>query len=476
MENSDNIISKEDFICMTGGPVAFGKLFLNWTPHAAQYEILTDKSKEKVIAAGRRFGKSEMCAVDMLWYALYGKKIPNKQFIISQSQDQANIIYSTIYSFVMNNQKLRDRVVKVIWTPFPEMRFDNGSVIEARSTSYDGKYLRGRAAHRIFVDEAAFIKDSIIKEVVLPMLTDWDGDLVLISTPNGRNYFYEMYQKGQKTENERTKSWQFPSYANPFISHAHIEEQKKNMLDLQFRTEYMAEFIDDQHAVFKWEHINDAMDSFDESFEKEPNHIYYIGVDVAVQADYTAITVIDATNPNKCKVVYTERFNNKPYEYIYNRVVSCIMQFNPLKVLIDETGVGAGITEQLMQVSPQVEGFTFSMPAKISLINTLKLGLEQRRIKISDKNENYINELKYYEYEITSQGNVKMHAPSNKFDDCVISLALAFQACSVPTAVVDVFGIDKKEKDISLDNKPTQYPLAIPSPYASDENGNIYVI
>jgi len=477
-EEPNELEATEEVACKLGGPIMFGKVMLGWKPHDAQYEILTDKSQYKTIAAGRRFGKSEMCAVDILWYALHGTTLPNQQFIISQSQDQANIIYNAIYAFASNSPKLRNRISKIIWTPFPEMKFDNGSSIHARSTSYDGKYLRGRAAHRIFIDEAAFIKDNIVKEVVLPMLTDWNGDIVLISTPNGRNYFYEMFEKGQKEE-EGTKSWQFASYTNPHISHKHIDEQKKNMLDLQFRTEYLAEFIDDQHAVFKWEHINDSLEDFEESFERHPSHIYYIGVDVAVQTDYTAITVIDGTDSKNCKIVYTERFNNKSYEYIFGRVMACIINFQPFKVLVDETGVGAGITEQLVAACPQVEGFTFSMPAKISLINTLKLGLEQNRIRLSKNNDNLINELKYYEYERTDQGNIKMHAPTNgpiKFDDCVISLALAFQSCSVPLAMAEVFGVNKPQGEDKWLKETNQHAMVDPSPYAADEQGNVYVI
>ncbi len=439
---SDRVIDMDEEICKSGGPYYFGKIFLDFAAHESQKEILLDKSKYKIIAAGRRFGKSKMAAVDILHHAFFGEYNPNTQYIISKSQDQANIIFNECYSFASNSPRLRNRITKVIWTPFPELRFDNGSSIHARSTSYDGKYLRGHAAHRIVVDEAAYIKDDTIKQVIIPMLTDFNGDLILISTPNGRNYFYEMFNKAKGGAIGHA-GWQFDSFKNPHISHEFINEQKALLLDLQFRTEYLAEFIDDQNNVFKWIYINDSLEDYEEIFRPEQGHHYYLGIDVAKQHDFTAISVLDGTNPKQVRLVYTERFNNKSYEYIFERVSAIAIHFQPLKIIVDETGVGAGITEQIVQTFPQAEGFTFTQPSKVSLINTLKLGLEQRRLRISSANNHWINELRYYEYSFTKQGGVKMEAPSNQFDDCVISLALAFQCCSIPQTIPDVFGIER---------------------------------
>jgi phage FluMu gp28-like protein len=460
-------------------PTFFAKRYLDWVAHPAQAAILNDNSQTKIVAAGRRFGKSEMEAVDLLWFAWYHPS--SKQFIISHSQTQAENVFAMLYQFAMSSPMVRNEVIKVTWHPFPELILNNGSKILARTTAHDGKYLRGYAAHRVLIDEAAYNKEKVIKEVVMPMLTDYNGTLILISTPMGSNFFYQFFQRGRHDNPEKVdgyKSWQFPSNVNPHLSHSYIEKMKGEMLDLQFRTEYLAEFIDDQTCVFKWEYINDATKDYEESFERQPGHNYYVGVDVAKQHDFTAISVLDGTNPQKCRLVYTERFNNKSYEFVFNKLLAVIMNFQPLKVIIDETGVGAGITEQVTQVIPQAEGFTFSMPAKIALINTLKLGFEQHRIELSESNERFIDELKYYQYDMKAldeKGIVKMSAPSGKFDDCVISLALAFQCCSVPMAFCDVFGVDKPIETDKWSDEKIEYPLMIPM-LESDDYGNMYPI
>jgi len=421
------------------GAVAFGRQHLNWTAHKAQEQIMLDKSKYKVVSAGRRFGKSEMCSVDLLYFAL--TKNASTQFIISATQDQANIIFETLVRFATKTEFLRNTVEKISRANFPFISFVNGSEIHARTTK-NPDYIRGHHAHRIFIDEAAYVKDGIIDPVIMPLLADYDGEMVVISTPKGRNDFFNMFELG-RDQKGGFKSWQFPSTANPHISHSFVEKQKEKMLDIEFRTEWLGEFIDDQLCVFKWEYINRAMEEYHESYERIPGHAYYIGIDVAKTYDFTVITVIDGTNPSECSVVYCERFNNRPYSFVVERVFAIAAQFNPLRITVDETGVGVGPTESICENLPAAEGFTFSMPAKISLINTLRLGFERGRIRFSNQNRTLEDELRYYQFELNEETqNLKMKAAKGKHDDCVISLALAFLPISVGT-YCNVVGAEK---------------------------------
>ncbi len=449
-------------------PLTFASEWLGWVPHSAQKKILSSFAKYKIVAAGRRFGKSELCAVDALWYAIMNKE--TIQFVIAPSQDQTRIIASTIEKLAKKSHIVSKWVVNIKGFPFFEMSFVNGSIIHARSVGEksEGKLIRGFKAHRVIIDEGGYIKKNIIDEVVMPWLADFDGGIIMISTPCGRNHFYDSWLKGQE-KNDVYESWQFSSYENPHISHKFIDSQKKNLLDIQFRSEWLAEFIDDQTCVFKWENINFALDDFEESEMRELSHQYYIGVDVAKQHDYTSITVLDGVNPLRVKVVYTERFDNRPYSYVLDRVFALAQVFQPVKILVDETGVGAGPTEQIVSKLANAEGFTFTMPSKIGLINTLKLGFEQGKISISRQNEILINELRYYQYEITDAGNVKMNAPSGKFDDCVISLALAFQCVAVPYADAEAIGIG--EAPVKIDNSDGTLPLLNQAAVRSYEEG-----
>lgn len=422
--------------------------WFGFKPHPAQEKIIRGMTKRTTIVAGRRFGKSKLMAALALYYALTNKR--SVQYIISHSQDQAKIIFMDLRNMAMESKMVLPLLDTTKDFPFPEVSFKSGSIIYARSTgTNEGKYLRGHYAHRIIIDEAAFVKESIINNVISPMLADYDGDLIMISTPLGRNHFYSAFMRGLDRVDD-CSSFQFTSFENPHISHSFINKERAKITDLQFRTEWLAEFVDDQVCVFKWESINDALVDSEESFAVDKGRNYYVGVDIAKMHDYTCITVIDGTDQKDCRVVYTERFTNRPYSYVLDRVFSIAAQFAPLRVLVDETGVGEGITEQLLAQLPTTEGFKFSQQSKIALINTLKTGLEQRRVRISRENTVLIDELRYYQYELSeSTGNIKMNAPSGKHDDFVISLALAYQKCAVIYSDVEVSIIPAENKPLN---------------------------
>ena len=432
------------------------KHWLGFVPHAAQEKILMGMRKSTTIVAGRRFGKSKFAAAEMLYFSLTNRG--TIQYVVSHSDDQARIIFNELKAFALQSRMVAPLIEHIKDFPFAQIRFTNGSEIHARSTgNNEGKYLRGHKAHRIWVDEAAYVKESVIHTVISPMLADYadydiGGWLIKISTPLGKNHFYESYAQGLRGE-EGCASFHFTSFDNPHISHSFIERERAKITDMQYRVEYLGEFVDDQVCVFRWDSINDACVEMEEGYGQEKGRNYYVGVDVAKIHDYTAITVIDGTDQKSCRVVYTERFNNKPYSFVVERVLGIALQFGAVRVLVDETGVGAGITDQIIAELPVAEGFAFSNASKISLINTLKTGLEQRRIKFSNQNTKLIDELRYYEYEMSEAGNLKMSAPSGKHDDMVISLALAYQKCAVIYSDVEVVSIDARGKDLNTTSK-----------------------
>ena len=449
--------------------------WLGFIPHPAQEKILKGMKKNTTIAAGRRFGKSKFAAADILYFALTHKR--TIQYVISHSDDQARIIFDEIKAMALESRMVSPLIERMREFPFAEITLRNGSEIQARSTgNNNGKYIRGHKAHRIWIDEAAYVKEDVINTAISPMLADYadldyGGWLLEISTPLGRNHFYQSFQQGGRGD-EGCASFHFTSFDNPHISHKFIERERLKITDMQFRTEYLAEFVDDQICVFRWDSINDAMSSLEESYVPTKERNYYVGVDIAKMHDYTAITVIDGTDQKHCEVVYTERFNNKPYSFVVERILSVANQFRAMGVLIDETGVGAGITAHVVSELPTAEGFIFSNQSKISLINTLKTGLEQRRIKISDQNTNLINELRYYEYNFNEDtGNIKMGASHGKFDDCVISLALAYMKCAVIYSDVEVVAIDAKTKPLNMGGN--SYPPILDS---SKDNSDITTI
>ena len=95
-----------------------------------------------------------------------------------------------------------------------EITLSNGSTISLKGAdNYDS--LRGTGINFVVLDEFAFMDKAVWTEVIRPSLTDTNGTAMFIGTPDGLNYFYEIYNK--EKENTDFKSWIFKTIDSPFI-------------------------------------------------------------------------------------------------------------------------------------------------------------------------------------------------------------------------------------------------------------------
>ncbi len=95
---------------------------------------------------------------------------------------------------------------------------------------------------------------------------------------------------------------------------------------------------------------------------------------------------------------------------------------------MDATGAGDPIFDDLSVVWPRIEAVKFTNQAKTELIQRLIVATEQRQISWPAAWNLLTNELKRYEYAVTSNGTITYNAPSGVHDGCVIALALANKA------------------------------------------------
>lgn len=173
--------------------IELAAVLFGWTPHPSQREWLLDDHPVKVAACGRRWGKTEAAAVDVATFAAAFDG--SVQMIVAPTYDQSKLIARTVEYLLLSNPHTR-RHTQITRTPYTEIRF-RGSRIMARTADEDGRNLRGHSADRVVVDEAAFVRDEVIEEVIGPMLADRNGQLVMVSTPFGKNHFYRAFVEGQ---------------------------------------------------------------------------------------------------------------------------------------------------------------------------------------------------------------------------------------------------------------------------------------
>lgn len=471
-----------DWDAVKADPVEFARKLLRdpagnpLEPHPAQIEILRGIKRWTTIVTGRQFGKSTVMGIDAAWF---GVTHANRTIMVAgPSLEQSKIIFNEIVAYFRQPPLSYMVAGKIREYPFPEIRLTNGTVFMARGAN-SPQYIRGNRVHRFYGDESAFIKDTTITDVVEPMFTvtgkEDDSALILISTPFGRGVFYDYYQMGLDRRDPLYQSFHFTSYDNPHADRVMLERVKARAGEnsLLWRTEYLGLFDTDDRAVFKWDDIKYMYEEwpFGEEFPVKPQdkHRYVQGVDLANMRDYFVATVVDDTDPLTCYLARLDRHQQKGYPF-YKQLVRNNYASYHTRTLVDATSLGQSVAQDLADIG--ADGYAMSSDtAKWEIIQELSRLISEHRLLIPPKRD-IIDELRYFQYEITAAKHIKAQA-SKGHDDIVMSLALAAHLCAVPRRLglmraVSVPSIAPVTPVTPLlKSKPKQPPQPIPDPWAA---------
>ena len=360
-------------------------------PHINQQVILDNSSRFRVVMCGRRFGKSELSQIEIISEALRGHNVA----YITPTYKLAKTFFeklATLIPFPANKSELI-------------IQFPTGGTVEF-FTGERLDNLRGRKFHFVVVDEASFIpnlEDGWLNSI-RPTLTDYKGKALFLSTPKGKNYFYSLFMKNEGD----WKSFKFTTYDNPYIDRNEIDDARSQLPSAVFEQEYMANPMENASNPFGTNHIQECVKQLSNKATK------FIGIDLAKSFDYTVIIGLDEYG----HVSYFDRF-----QVDWKQTKEKILTLNrSIPILIDSTGVGDAITEDLQRHFQNMTGFKYTSQSKQQLMELLASTIQQKQIGFP---EGVIkDELEVFEYQFTSSG-VRYNAPSGFHDDCVNALALA---------------------------------------------------
>lgn len=285
--------------------------------------------------------------------------------------------------------------------------------------------LLGVGLKGVVFDESALISETVWTRIVRPMLADSKGWAIFISTPRGKNWFYDLYEVGRSGEDKDWKSWKYPTSVNAYIAQTEIDQMKKDMPERLFMQEIMAEFLDDSTGVFK------GLQACIAGTLKKPElgRFYCSGIDLAKSEDFSTHCIIDSVTR---EVVFFDRFQDVKWTEQKLKFQNWSTQYNNSLCVIDSTGLGDPIVEDMTQSGMSIwyddkgtPGFKFTQTSKKQLIENLCICIEQRLITIPPTLTVLIDELEKFEYKLTPGGNITYGAPDGRHDDCVIALALA---------------------------------------------------
>jgi hypothetical protein len=340
-------------------------------------------------------------------------------WVVAPTYDLADRVFREIQLIAV--QHLRHRVVTMRDSDRRLiLRNMAGGISEIRGKSADNPVsLLGEGLDWLIVDEAARLKPMIWQSHLSQRLVDKRGWAMLISTPKGKGWFFELFQRGQQGRDVEYKSWNYPSRTNPCLDPDVIEQERARLPERVFLQEYEAQFIEGSGAVFR----NVRECATGEWQEPRRGETYHAGLDLARVEDFTVLVFLNS----KKEVVYVDRFNRLDWQFQVNRIKSASERYGNPGIYCDTTGVGEPVYESLRAAGCRVIPYPFTQRSKNDLINNLSLLLEQKQIILPKPSiwPEGIDEIEAFEYSVTENGNVRSGAPTGVHDDTVIATALA---------------------------------------------------
>lgn len=218
---------------------------LNFSLLKWQQKVFADTTRFKIVTAGRRCGKSRLSAVSLLIEGLNCPEGSAVMYIAPTIGQARTIIWDLLHD-------LGRQVIKSSHVNNLEITLINGRKILVRGADNPDS-LRGVSLTYVVLDEAAFIKQDIWEKVIRASLSDKKGRALFISTPSGRNWFYDIYKLGKEETDPEWRSWLFTTKDNETIDPAEVEAAKRSLSSFAFKQEYLASFDNAGSDIFKEE-------------------------------------------------------------------------------------------------------------------------------------------------------------------------------------------------------------------------------
>lgn len=377
-----------------------------------QEKIFQSPARFKVVAKGRRFGLTRGAANNFIEEAIRGDfKQGLWGDVINSNIDRYVERYFLPHLHKIPKTQWRWRAQSKVLEMFD-------SYIDFRSAERPESW-EGFGYDKVFLNEAGIIlnSDYLWNNAIKPMLWEFKPRSVIGGTPKGRNLFYELAMRGQDPDQKDYEYFHYTSFDNPYLDHNALAEDMRSMPQAVIQQEIYAEFLEDSGVVFRG--TKEIMTS--QKSEPVAGHIYVMGVDLAKVQDYTVITIYDRRNNHQ---VYQDRFNLLDWNLQKQKIKVLSRKYNNALVVLDATGLGDPIADDLIRDNIPVEPYKLTNQSKKDLIEKLIIWIEQRKMRMLPLEET-LAEFSNFTYDVTNRGRITYNAPVGFHDDIVISHGLA---------------------------------------------------
>jgi len=221
---------------------------IDYNPHKGQRRFHAARKRFKVMDCGRRWGKSTSGPHDMVPEMMMQK--PVLGWVVAPTYDLGEKEFRVFWSILVDKLRVpldRSKTFNSLRTKDFRITTAWGSSVEVRSAEHP-ESLVGEGLDFVIMAEAAKLKLSHWEKFIRPTLSDKRGRAVFVSTPEGFNWFYDLYQRGQQRDDHPDWwSYKSPTWENDVVfpggrQDPEMIEDEKTLAPEVFAQEYGAEF------------------------------------------------------------------------------------------------------------------------------------------------------------------------------------------------------------------------------------------
>lgn len=370
-------------------------------PHASARQIADDPGRFNVLMCGRQWGKTT-----------FGKD----RAIVLPAAGKVGGWFAPAYKYLNEVWHDVERALAplavTVDKQMKQIRTASGGVLDFWSFDNNPDAGRGRTYDFVVIDECQLIPNFKLTwyKTIRATLIAKRGIGYLLGTTKGQDDFWQMYEMGLDGR-DGFKSWKLPTSSNPFIPADELAQirrayEESGLLDVYLQ-EYECIPAEDGGNPFGLKAIADCVG------EMSTEPIVCWAWDLAKSVDWTVGIGLDA----RCRVAGFERF-----QMPWNETKERILAVTNAPAIVDQTGVGNAVVEDLQRSSGLFTGFTFTATSRQEILFTLRRALHGRSMTYPDGPIR--RELDSTRYGYRERG-VRYEVPNGMHDDCLVTLAMA---------------------------------------------------
>ena len=245
-----------------------------------QADVITDKSRFRILISGRRFGKTFLAINELARFA----RFPNKKvwYVAPTYRQAKSICWSDLVTRLRAHKWIED-----INNSDLTVTLRNKSKISLRGADNENS-LRGVGLDFLVMDEFSDINPVAWYEVLRPTLSDTQGHALFCGTPRGfGNWSYDLFTKGQS--DKEWKSFKYTTLEGMQVPAEEIEQAKDDLDERTFQQEYMASFVNYSGMIYyNFDRNKNLIESF-----KNKILTLHIGLDFNVDPMCAVVCVIE---------------------------------------------------------------------------------------------------------------------------------------------------------------------------------------